>query len=97
MAEPVDKNWNPETVQISHDTLSGLSVVITGKLQSMERTDAELLVERAGGNATGSISSKTDLLIAGDKAGSKLKKASDLGVEIINEAEFIKRLGLILP
>lgn len=97
MAEPVGKNWNPETVQISHDTLSGLSVVITGKLQSMERTDAELLVERAGGNATGSISSKTDLLIAGDKAGSKLKKASDLGVEIINEAEFIKRLGLILP
>jgi DNA ligase (NAD+) len=97
MAEPLDKNWDPETIQIGHDAFSGLTVVITGKLQSMERMEAELLVERAGGNATGSISSKTDLLIAGDKAGSKLKKAADLGVEVINEAEFIKRLGLILP
>lgn len=97
MAGPLGENWNPETVQVGLDAFSGLTVVITGKLQSMERTDAECLVERAGGNATGSISSKTDLLIAGDKAGSKLKKAADLGVEVINEAEFIKRLGLILP
>jgi len=97
VAETLGDKWNPETIQVAPDAFSGLTVVITGKLQSMERADAEQLVERTGGNATGSISSKTDLLVAGDKAGSKLKKAVDLGVEVIDEEEFIKRLDLKLP
>ena len=97
MAETLGNKWNPEAIQVAPDAFSGLTVVITGKLQSMERADAELLVERTGGNATGSISSKTDLLVAGDKAGSKLKKAVDMGVEVIDEAELINRLELKLP
>ena len=89
--------WDPQTIAISPDAYAGMTVVITGTLNRMERKDAELLVERAGGNATGSVSGKTDLLVAGEKAGSKLKKAKDLGVEVIDETAFIKRLGLLLP
>jgi DNA ligase (NAD+) len=89
--------WNPQTVAITDDALAGQTVVITGTLASMERKDAELLVGRAGGNATGSLSGKTNLLVAGEKAGSKLKKAHDLGVEVIDEAAFLERLGIELP
>jgi len=81
-------------VPITADAFTGQTVVITGTLTSMERKDAELLVERAGGNATGSVSGRTDLLVAGEKAGSKLRKAQDLGVFVINEADFISRLGI---
>lgn len=89
--------WDPQTIAISAGAYAGMTVVITGTLIKMERKDAELLVERAGGNATGSVSSKTDLLVAGEKAGSKLKKAQDLGIEVIDEIAFIERLGLQLP
>ena len=71
-------------------------MVITGKLEHMERKDAERLVERAGGNAVGSISGNTDLLVAGDKAGSKLTKAKEMGEHVIDEAAFISRLELVL-
>jgi DNA ligase (NAD+) len=63
----------------------------------MERKDAERLVERAGGNAVGSVSTKTTLLVAGEKAGSKLKKAQELGIEVMDESNFIARLNLQLP
>ncbi|MCP9883386.1 hypothetical protein KBY65_13040 [Cyanobium sp. Alchichica 3B3-8F6] len=89
--------WDPQTMAITADAFSGLTVVITGTLEHIERKQAELLVERAGGNATGSVSSKTDLLVAGEKAGSKLKKAQALGVEVIDEVAFLKRLGIQLP
>ena len=88
---------DPQTLAITADAFAGQTVVITGALASMERKDAELLVERAGGNATGSVSGKTDLLVAGEKAGSKLKKAQELGVEVMDEAAFLKRLGIQLP
>ena len=86
--------WNPQTAAIAADAFAGQTVVITGTLASMERKEAELLVERAGGNATGSVSGKTNLLVAGDKAGSKLKKAQDLGVAVLDEAAFLERLGI---
>ena len=92
MADPKAEGFDPETHPVNPAALSGLTVVITGKLQAMERTDAERLVERAGGNATGSVSARTDLLIAGEKAGSKLKKATQLGIEVINEATFLERI-----
>ena len=89
--------WDCETIAVSSDAFAGLTVVITGKLERMERKEAERLVERAGGNAVGSISGKTDLLVAGDKAGSKLTKAKEMGVNVIDEAAFIARLELVLP
>jgi DNA ligase (NAD+) len=90
-------SWDPQTIAISADAFSGLTVVITGTLVGMERKEAELLVDRAGGKSTGSVSGKTDLLVAGDKAGSKLKKAQELGVEVIHEPAFLERLGIQLP
>jgi len=89
--------WDPSSIQIETGAMTGLTVVITGTLASMERKEAELLVERAGGNATGLVSGKTNLLVAGDKAGSKLKKAQDLGVAVLDEAAFLERLGIELP
>ncbi len=89
--------WGCETIAVPSDAFAGLTVVITGKLERMERKEAERLVERAGGNAVGSISGKTDLLVAGDKAGSKLTKAKELGIDVIDEAAFISRLKLVVP
>ena len=73
--------------------LSGQSVVVTGTLPTMSREEAEAAVRRAGGAAVGSVSKKTSFLLAGENAGSKLAKARDLGVEIIDEAEFKKRIA----
>ena len=72
--------------------LSGLTVVITGTLANYSRDEAAALVERLGGKTTSSVSKKTDLLIAGEKAGSKLNKAQDLGVKVLDETAFAARL-----
>lgn len=66
--------------------------VITGTLERFDRSEAEVLIRRLGGRASGSVSKKTDYLIAGEKAGSKLKKAETLGVQILSEEEFLKML-----
>ena len=71
---------------------SGKTVVITGTLSSYSRDEAAALIERLGGNTTSSVSKKTDLLIAGEKAGSKLTKAQALGVAVLDEAAFIAQL-----
>lgn len=67
---------------------SGKTVVITGSLESFSRPEAEEAVRQAGGSAASSVSKKTDFLVSGEDAGSKLKKARALGVRIINEEEF---------
>ena len=77
-------------VPASH--FSGKTVVITGTLSSYSRDEAAALIERLGGNTTSSVSKKTDLLIAGEKAGSKLTKAQALGVAVLDEAAFIAQL-----
>ncbi len=71
--------------------LTGLTVVLTGTLPTLSRTEATTLVERAGGRVTSSVSKNTSFLVAGDEAGSKLDKATGLGVEVIDEAELIQR------
>ncbi|MHB2016475.1 MAG: NAD-dependent DNA ligase LigA [Candidatus Xenobia bacterium] len=70
--------------------LTGKTVVITGTLSTMSRQDAETRVKAAGGRATGSVSKKTDYLIYGADAGSKLDKARELGVKLLDEAEFLQ-------
>lgn len=67
----------------------GKTVVLTGTLLTMKRDDAKKLIESKGGTAAGSVSAKTDFLVAGDKAGSKLDKAKSLGVKILTEEEFL--------
>lgn len=71
-------------------TLSGKIFVITGSLKEMTREEAKQVIVNAGGKVTGSVSSKTDYLLAGEKAGSKLTKAEKLGVTIISEVELKK-------
>lgn len=68
-------------------------VVLTGTLEKMTRDEAKAKIEELGGNCTGSVSKKTDLVIAGPGAGSKLTKAESLGIKVINEEEFLKLLG----
>jgi len=73
--------------------LTGQTFVITGTLPTLSRTQASTLIEEAGGRVGSSVSKKTSALVAGDEAGSKLEKARELGVEIIDEAELLRRLG----
>jgi DNA ligase (NAD+) len=73
--------------------LEGKTFVLTGRLASLSRDEAGDLIRGAGGSVSGSVSSKTDFVVAGDEAGSKLKKANDLGLKILEENEFLKLLG----
>jgi DNA ligase (NAD+) len=70
--------------------LGGKVFVLTGTLETLTREDAKKIIEEAGGKVSGSVSGKTDYLLAGTSPGSKLKRAKDLGVEIIDETTFIK-------
>lgn len=86
MEQHVDKSDLPE------QTLAGVTVVVTGSLTGYDRTSAKEAVESRGGKAAGSVSKKTDFLVAGEKAGSKLTKAEELGVPVLDEAGFEKLL-----
>lgn len=70
---------------------SGKIFVLTGTLPTLKRDDAKAMIEARGGKVSGSVSKKTDTVLAGSDAGSKLDKARELGIEIIDEAEFLRR------
>ena len=74
-------------------TLTNKTFVITGKFESMTRDQASELIEQYGGKVSSSISAKTDYLVAGESAGSKLDKAQKLGVNIISDQELTQLIG----
>ncbi|RYG71380.1 NAD-dependent DNA ligase LigA [Lentibacillus lipolyticus] len=83
----------PQQQAIKEDSpLSGKTVVLTGKMERFTRSEAKTLIEQYGGSVTGSVSKKTDIVIAGDDAGSKLEKAEKLGVTVWNEQQLSEAL-----
>jgi DNA ligase (NAD+) len=69
--------------------LAGKTIVVTGTLTRFSREEIEKLIEREGGKASGSVSSKTSFVVAGEAAGSKLEKARTLGIEVMSEDDFV--------
>ena len=76
------------------DKLAGKTIVVTGTLENFTRQRAEYAIRQAGGKPSLSVSKKTDFVLAGKEPGSKLDKAQNLGVEVINEKQFLEMLGL---
>jgi DNA ligase (NAD+) len=80
-------------VQVEDSGIAGKTFVLTGTLPVLKREEAAAKIEAKGGKVSGSVSKKTDYLVAGEEAGSKLKKAQELGVAVIDEAGLLKLLG----
>jgi len=78
--------------QITDDRFKGMTFVLTGALQLFTRDEATERIEKYGGKASGSVSKKTTYVVAGENAGSKLKKANDLGIPVLTEEEFLKMI-----
>lgn len=82
-------NFNGEKTATG-DRFAGQTIVVTGTLSRLSRKEANDLIEKLGGKASGSVSKKTSFVVAGEAAGSKLKKANELGIPVLTEDEFIK-------
>ena len=82
----------PVTVQGSN--LNGKTFVLTGTLPTLSRTDATSLIEKNGGQVSGSVSKNTDYVLVGEEAGSKLDKAKELGIKLLTESEFLSMLNI---
>lgn len=85
-------NMDMEVTSGGSDILAGKTFVITGTLPGLSRNEAAELIEANGGKCTGSVSKKTNYLLAGEAAGSKLDKANSLGIPVIDETEFRKMI-----
>lgn len=79
-------------VEVGANPFAGKTIVLTGKLQQLTRSEAKVKIEQLGGTVAGSVSKKTDLVIVGEDAGSKLEKAQSLGIEIWDELRLIEQL-----
>jgi len=89
----VNQRFLGERVDQTNAPLSGKTIVLTGTLESLKRSEAGKRLEALGADVTGSVSKKTDVLVAGEKAGSKLTKAESLGIEIWDEARLLVELA----
>ncbi|WP_077210711.1 NAD-dependent DNA ligase LigA [Bacillus dakarensis] len=87
------KGPKPVSAEESDSIFAGKTVVLTGKLEQLTRNDAKEKIELLGGKISGSVSKKTDLVIAGEEAGSKLTKAQELGIEVWNEEKLLEELN----
>src|SRR6185312_14462816 len=77
----------------TESAIAGKTIVFTGRLERMTRDEAKALAERLGASVSGSVSKKTDLVVAGPEAGSKLTKAQELGVRVLDEGAFLELVG----
>ncbi len=96
LIERLRKEGLPFTYAVKRKTggpLQGLNFVLTGTLPTLAREDAKSRIEAAGGKVTGSVTRKTDYVVAGEAPGSKLDKANELGVKVIDEARLIEMMG----
>ncbi len=89
----VNQRFLGERVDQTNAPLGGKTIVLTGTLESLKRSEAGKRLEALGADVTGSVSKKTDVLVAGEKAGSKLTKAESLGIEIWDEARLLEELA----
>lgn len=81
-----------EDIEAQDSFWSGKTVVLTGTMEKYTRSVAKKILEGKGASVTGSVSKKTDILVAGESAGSKLTKAQDLGIEVFDESQFLERI-----
>lgn len=87
-------NFTEPKAVVADGPLNGAVVVITGTLPSLSRGEATAMVEQAGGRVTSGVSKKTTFVLAGEEAGGKLDKAIELGIDVIDEAELRRRIGV---
>jgi len=87
-------HWDEQVVERKATPLTGKTFVLTGTLPTLRREQAQAMIESAGGKVSGSVSKKTSYVVAGDEAGSKLAKAAELGVPVIDETALMKLLEI---
>jgi DNA ligase (NAD+) len=83
-----------KTKKVSNNFFSGKTIVLTGTMKKYDRDQAKEIIRELGGNVSSSVSAKTDFVVAGENAGSKLEKATELGVKILTEEDFLKNITI---